>query len=70
MRREADFSSTYLSETARNAPPQAVGIIYSHQFAHLQIVGCPVFNLSICGDRLEDFHQPILFEMDYLPNIS
>ena len=50
--------------------PSLLCIFHSHKIAHLQIVSCPVFNASICGDCLEDFYQPILFEMHDLPAIS
>jgi len=43
--------------------PGFLRILHPHKVTHLQIIGCPVLNVSICGDCLEDFDQPILLEM-------
>jgi hypothetical protein len=50
--------------------PGLLCILHSGQFAHLQIIGCPVFNAPICGDCLEYFDQPILFEVHDLTTLS
>lgn len=41
-------------------------VLQTRQFIHLQIVGCPVFTITVWGDSLEHLDETIAFEMNHL----
>lgn len=43
--------------------PSVAGILDAGQFAHLQIIGGPVFNVTVRGDDLEHPNEPIALQM-------
>src|SRR5205085_7062503 len=43
--------------------PSIVGILDTSQFAHLQVIGRPIFNVAVWSNHLEYPNQPIALQM-------
>src|SRR5262245_15074669 len=43
--------------------PSILGKAQAGEFVHLQVIGCPVVNVAVCGDHLEDKDETIALEM-------
>ena len=65
----ATFNATELFDAAMIGfdHPGDFGVLEATQLGHRQVVGGPVFNVSVCSDNLEDFDQAIRFEMNQRP---
>ena len=50
--------------------PAKLGKLQPLEFTQLEVIGRPVINLTVWGDNLEDFDEPIAFEMYHCPSSS
>jgi len=65
----SSFDAATLLQTAMvffNRPLE-VSPLESLQFTHLEVISCPVINVTVWGDNLEHSDHPIAFEMHYPP---